>query len=443
MLLSFSIKNWRAFKNETSFSLKASKERFGSDHNFVLPPIYRKAKVLPLAAIYGANASGKTSFLEALGFVQNMVVSGMPINQKIPVNPYLLSRDSISSPSEFEIELFAEGVIYKYRLAFSQFRVTREELHSKNSRDWEVLFTRNLDSFELCGKCSTDQYKLIEMNTRPNQLFLHNAISLNANDFLPVYNWFANSLQLLGVDAEFNSFSTVFVRNDFKEFINNKLRKYKTGIEGIELQQVSMDSIPIPRESIEQIILGAPDGVEETTVQLRVNDGVHGSNIYIISMSNSSNGGVLTANKIILQHRDDSGNLVPFELSNESRGTQHLLELLPIFFDMASLDCESNVSKVYLVDELDQSFHSSLTYDLLKEYLDNCTSQTKHQLIFTLHDLMLMDKKLLRKDEMWFCDKKNQNEAEMFCLGNIDGVRTDTDVLKNYIEGDLGNCPKF
>ena len=106
-----------------------------------------------------------------------------------------------------------------------------------------------------------------------------------------------------------------------------------------------------------------------------------------------------------------------FELNEESSGTQRLIELLPLFFDMAALQDDSEPSgRVYLVDELDKNFHSALTIDLIKEYLQTCNARTRHQLIFTTHDLMLMDAECLRKDEMWFCEKGQDGEAKLKAL---------------------------
>lgn len=440
MLLSFSIKNWRVYKNEVTFSLYASKERGGSEHNYVLTPAYRKAKVLPLAAMYGANASGKTSFFEALGFLQFMVVDGMSINQMIPVEPFKLDADSVYAPCEFSIEFLSENTIYRYQVGLTRMQVCYEELCSKNSRNWETLYRRDLDNYEFFGKYNTEQNQLIKTSTRSNQLYLHNAIALNASEFLPAFNWFANNLQLLGVNAQFNTYSAIFMRNDFKEFINEKLRKYNTGITGIDLQPIALESIPIPDESLREIIASAPQNGEDTITQIRVGNAAHGSDIYIL---NSSKDGEIEANKIMLQHQSSTGELINFELTSESRGTQRLLEFLPVFFEMASVDIESGQSKVFVIDELDQSFHSALLCDLIKDYLASCSQDSRHQLVFTLHDLMLMDKDFMRKDEMWFCAKPKENEAELVCLGKIPGVRTDTDILKNYVNYAFGGYPKF
>lgn len=440
MLLSFSVENWRAFKEKTDLSLYASKERFSSEHNFVLPPIYRKAKVLPLAAIYGINGSGKTSFIEALDFLRFMIVEGMPVNRRIPINSFKLDSDSINKPSKFVIEFYVDSTIYKYKVSLSQMRIISEELLSKNSRKWEPIFKRDLDSFALFGNFNTEQNQLIEMNTRPNQLYLHTAVALNSKEYLPIYNWFANNLQLLGVNAQYNRYSAIFLRNDFKAFINDKLKKYNTGIEGIDLQPVPLNSVPIPEDALRDIIATAPMNSENATAQIRVDDSTRGSDIYIFTVTKE---GEIEVSKIVLLHASTTGELTRFELSDESRGTQRLLELLPLFFEMASLENETSESKVFVIDELDQSFHTTLTLNLIKDYLKSCTATSKHQLIFSLHDLMLMDQNVLRKDEMWFCNKRNQNEAELTCVGNITGVRSDTDILKNYVKGFLKEYSKF
>lgn len=177
-------------------------------------------------------------------------------------------------------------------------------------------------------------------------------------------------------------------------------------------------------------------------MQIRINKGDSGSpEIYVIQREP---GKEATASKIRLLHRSKDGRLIRFELENESRGTQRLIELLPLFFDMAQEATDGiDDGKVYLVDELDRSFHSALSEDLIHEFLSSCSPMTHRQLIFTTHDLMLMESDELRKDELWLCEKDDDGAAHLNRIGGMEGVRTDTDILKRYRNHQLGAYPSY
>lgn len=442
MLISLALKNWRVFKDEAVFSMRASRERFASEKSAKLPARYGGAKILPVAAIYGANASGKTSVIEALSFLRGLVVGGMQVNQAIPVVPFRLDHDSINEPTDIKVEFLVDSLIYRYEVSLTRSHVAGESLCIERSRgENQLLFARDEKGVLLDGKTNTERNRLIAENTRPNQLFLHNAVSQNSIEFLPAFNWFAKTLEVIGVDSQYEQYSKMLLRQDFLDFVNRKLRRYNTGIEGIVPVPLQKDSIPIPSDILDQIIATAP-AEADATWQLRFSSSnSRGPEIYII---NVKPGAELEVSKVKLQHKMADGSLVTFEMADESKGTQRLIELLPLFFDMAKAEAaEENSSKVYLVDELDRSYHSALTADLVQEYLAECDENTRNQLIFTTHDLILMDKETLRRDELWFCRKDDDGKSELICLGNQKGVRTDSDILKNYLDGKIGGCPRF
>lgn len=202
-----------------------------------------------------------------------------------------------------------------------------------------------------------------------------------------------------------------------------------------------LTSIPVPQDFISNFINSTPADAT-ANLQIRVNKGdTNSPEIFVIQRVP---GGDPVAFKVRLRHRASDGRLVRFELEDESKGTQRLIELLPLFFDMAQEATDGiDDSKVYLVDELDRSFHSALTEDLVREYLKTCNSVTHRQLIFTTHDLMLMESSELRRDELWICEKDAQNAAHLMRVGGMDGVRTDTDLLNKYKKGQIGGYPAF
>lgn len=438
MLISFSVKNWRAFKDWTTLSMRASREKTDFDKLAKLPPMYGTTKVLPAAAIYGANASGKTSLLEALALLKKLVVEGIGVTQLIPVEPFRLDKESRGLPTSFKIEALISNLIYVYSLSCTRSDVVEEKLFICRTRTDQLVFSRVGDKVEFGSKFGEERFALIAENTRPNQLFLHNAIAQNANAFRPLFDWFDKSLTILGADVQYEHYSQMLLRPDFLDFVNSRLRRYNTGAVQIDLVPTGRDSIPVPSDLIDDFINSVPDG-GEGTLQIRISR-PGGPEIFIVQIQN----GEPDYCKVKTVHSSSSGDRITFDLADESKGTQKLIELLPLFFDLAAregsrMPCE----RVYLVDEMDGSFHSALTIDLIEKYLEGCSSETRNQLIFTTHDLVLMEEHILRRDELWTCEKDEFGESTTRCMGNHPGVRADSDLLKNYRAGLLGGYPSF
>lgn len=439
MLVYFSMKNWRVFKEKSALSMRATRERFANETCAKLPAMYKGMRLLPVTSIYGPNASGKTSMLEGLSFMRHLVVEGTPVNRPIGNEVFRLDSKCREEPSSFVIEVFTGGLIYRYEVEVSGYAVLRERLSIKHTRSDQTVFERDEDGIVFDPKFDSDRHRLIAENTRSNDLFLHSATEQNAEAFRPLYDWFAESLVVLGSDAKYNRHTMLILRSDYLDFVNRHLKRYRTGIESVVAVEVPFESIPASPEFLSDMIASTPEG-GEAYFQVRINDEqIQRTEIFVV---HSVDGEEPTASKIRLQHKALDGRLVQFDLSDESQGTKRLLEFLPLFFDMATLPDEDG-ERVYVVDELDKSFHTALTADLIRTHIASCSESTRRQLVFTTHDLVLMDEELLRKDEMWFCEKNDAGESEMSCLAAHPGVRSDTDILKNYREGKLYGYPAF
>lgn len=435
MLVALTIENWRSFNGRERFDLTASRERRGSDTLAKLTARYGTTKILPMAAIFGANASGKTNLLDALDFMKYLVVDGVAIDRPIPVDPYRLSPDTNERPTFLEVEVLVDERIYVYGFSVTRKRVVEEHLLLRRTRSTEAIFARSPEGWELNGRYDSDRNRFITEGTRDNQLFLHNAVSQNADDFRPVYDWFAKRLEVVGIEAQYGAFYMMLLRDDFREFIDRRLRRYGAGISRLLLHDVPRESLNIPNEFLEECLASASED-DARFVQLQVNS-PGGSEIYVINME----GDEPVFQKVQLAHLNSADDEVPFNLSRESMGTQRLVKLLPLFFELASDKGENG--KVYVVDELDRSFHTALTYDLVRLFLEGCSSSTKKQLIFTTHDLLLMRHPDIRRDEQWVAENFDNDGTRLVCIGTHGGVRTDTSLLKAYQDGLLGGYPRY
>lgn len=304
----------------------------------------------------------------------------------------------------------------------------------RRTRTTETVFTRSLERCEFGSSFKTDRNGFIASGTRKNQLFLHNAVSQNADEFRPVYDWFARKLEIVGIEAQYGAFYLMLLRDDFREFIDERLRRYGTGISHLLLREVSRESINVTPDFLEDCLASISED-DARFAQSQVN-GPAGSEIYVINLESDEP----TFQKVQLAHASSDGREVAFDLSQESMGTQRLVKLLPLFFELASSDTEG---KVYVVDELDRSFHTALTCDLVSLFLDGCSESTRKQLIFTTHDLLLMRQKRIRRDEQWIAENLDDNGTKLICMGSHKDARVDTNLLGAYQDGAFGGYPQF
>ena len=434
MLLSLTVENWRCFKKRVRLDLTASRERTGSETLARLSSMYGTRKVLPLAALYGANGSGKTGLIDALDFMRHMVVDGVAVDRPIPIEPYRLDPEVKDQPASFEVEILVDDRVYTYGFSATRRYIVEEHLQVQRTRSHDNIFFRSRQRWHFGSRYKTDRNTFVAEGTRQNQLFLCNAISQNVNELKPIYDWFARSLQMVGIEAQYGSYHVMLLRDDFREFVNDCLRRLGPGISRLLLKDVPRESLGIPQDLLEDYLHLVTED-DARFAQLQVN-WPGGSDIYIID----TDGDEPTFQKVQLAHTSTGGNEVAFDLSEESMGTQRLVKLLPMFFELASPD---STTKVYVVDELDRSFHTALTQNLITLFLASCSRDTRKQLLFTTHDLLLMRHERIRRDEQWIAENRVNEGSSIICIGTHKDVRTDTSLLKAYMSNALGGYPAF
>ena len=429
MLLTFSIDNWMSFRNKTSFSMMASKER---QHGDRIPKIEKyQTRILPIAAIYGGNASGKTNFFRGLNFAKNFIVQGTQPDSLIQVEPFKLDSTGIDSPTSFGFEILVEETIFVYSFSLTRKTVLEERLIQVTSSTEKTLFNRHGSEIEFDKSLQNDRFLgFAFQGTRDNQLFLTNATSQKVENFRPLYNWFKDSLELIGPDSRFEPFEQFLdEKNPLYKKMNDVLQQLDTGIVHLGSEVVPFESIPLPSDVKKRIMTEIKEG---TTVRLMtepINDR------YLVTRQD----GDIKAKKLISYHTKDDGSEARFEISEEADGSKRVIELLPAFLDLSL----TNTNKVYVIDEVDRSLHTLLTKRLLEIYLANCSADSRGQLLISTHDLLLMDQDLFRRDEMWIAERNDSGVSTINSLSEFKDVRYDKDIRKSYLQGRLGGIPQF
>jgi AAA15 family ATPase/GTPase len=429
MLIKFTLENWLSFSGSEEFSMIASREK---QHGTRVPKVAKyQMRILPIAAIYGGNASGKTNLFKALNFVKNLIVKGTQPDATIPVETFKLDAKSIEQPTEFKFELLINDLIYEYSFAVDWKSVIREKLTLINSSSEKVLFDRydGLPHFDT--SLEKDEFLAFAFRgTRDNQLFITNSVSQRVYNFRPIYDWFKDCLELVAPDFRFEAFEQFLDEgHPLYSTMNQMIPMLDTGITHLGGEVISFDNLPLP-DAIRTKLQ------EEIAEGMAVRLVVQPSNERLVVTRKS---GELTAKKLVAFHNTKNGGEVQFEIRHESDGSQRIIDLLPAFLEISA----KKSHKVYVIDEVDRSLHTLLTRRLIEGYLQSCSNESRSQLLFTTHDALLMDQSLLRRDEMWVAERDQFGASHLIPFSEYEDVRYDKDIRKSYLDGRLGGIPRI
>ena len=434
MLLSVSIENWRSFAERAEFSMLAGNER---QFNETLQRIKsRRMRVLPLSAIYGGNASGKSNFIKAIAFARKLIVNGNLPNARIPVEPFKLDKKHMKKPFTISFEIFTNNKRYEYGFSATAEKIIEEWLIEIGSnREWE-LFRRGEKEFYVNENKVSDAENVVQLSmlinmTRKNQLFLFQSIDQNFSQFSDIYNWFRDDLIFMAPDDRFGpTIGRYFSKEDsLSAFLDSMLHKLDTGVQELSIKKMNLEDLHAPKGMINDMKEQLSDG--KTAIISNFSE----DELFFASMSD----GELEIEKLVSSHTDNDGNSVSFDLTEESDGTRRLMHLGFVFWELSRLKSQ----KTIFVDEIDRCLHSQLLRRLIYEYQKTCAADTRTQLIFTTHDLLLMDQQLLRRDEMWFTERDRKGRSSIFSLADFKDVRYDKDVRKSYLQGRYGAIPRM
>ena len=427
MIISFSVENWMSFRDPTTFSMVASRER---QHGERVPKLGKyQTRVLPIATIYGGNASGKTNFFKALNFAKTLVIKGTKPDSLIPIDTFLLDAEGKSRPSRFAFELLIDETIYDFSFAVTQKEVLEERLVKITSTSEKVLYNRRDGELSFDKSLSKDDFfPFVFRGTRDNQLFLTNSVSQNIDNFRPVYDWFKYTLILIAPDLRFGPFELFFDEgHPLYAAMNEILPRLDTGITRLESEEISLENIPLPEPLKTELQEEVKEGM---AVRLLMEPQ---TNRIVVTRKD----GELIAKRPVTFHPKSDGTEARFEIYQESEGSQRVIDLLPAFLELSAQVSQ----KVYVIDEIDRSLHPLLIRQLLEEYLSNCSTETRTQLLLTTHNVMLMDQQLLRRDEMWVTERDEAGVSSLFSFSEYKDVRYDKDIRKSYLQGRMGGIP--
>jgi len=426
MLVEFSVENYLSFKDKVTLSMVASKDNSLPD-NVIKSAQGTKLDLLKSAAIYGANASGKSNLVKALRFMRSFVLESSKetqIGSKIEVIPFKLDAANKSKPSEFEIIFLHEGVRYQYGFSVDHERVHEEWLYSYPKNQRRVLFERKLTlksdkpDIKFRSYWKGERERLVGI-TRPNALFISVAAQFNDEIAMKVVEWFLIKILVeTWVPMPFPNYMslpgfTEDLTKNYKEIYLQLLKEADLGITDFVIEKMPIKNlIKLLRKP------GQPTEVDKLTGTENVPD-------FSVTQAKLSHSGISEDGKEIK---------VPFEISEESDGTKRFLELSTMLLGAIIM-----YPHTLIMDEFDIRLHPILAKNLVL-IIHSIKRNDAPQLIFTTHDSSLLDKEFFRRDQIWFTEKNPKGATDLYSLWDFK-PRKEENYSKGYLAGRYGAIP--
>lgn len=400
MILEFSVKNFLSFKEKVTFSMIANSNKELNDNYVEIGG----NKVLKSAAIYGANASGKSNLFKILTLVVLMLRSSnsVDINAKLPLIPFKLDKGSVNKPSEFEIKFILDETRYVYGFIADKDKIYDEYLYYyPNGRETKIFDRTNINEYSYTQK-DEKILREIEAKNAQNKFFLATATNWNFDKTKAAYNFLTNGIGTCNnLEILKNMAYKMYETNPdyLKDFAIDFLQKADFNIEDYQISQIDVP---------EEFLTAIPEFITKTLPDKP------------------------KAYQVLFKHKNSDNYL---SIDEESLGTQMIFAFIPFLADSLKN------KKVLIIDELDKSLHPFLVQYIVEIFNDAEINKNGSQLIFNTHDTNLLDLNILRRDQIWFTEKNSETgESDLYSLSDF-SVRKQENVEKGYMLGRYGAVP--
>ena len=413
MLIEFRVKNFRSLRDEQVFSMVASADKELLDTHATATGLKAAPHILHTAAIYGANASGKSNLIKAIQFMRGVVVESATLVQPGQsyerLQSFRLDRRIADEPTEFEVTFLIDRVRYQYGFAMTPKRIVNEYLYVYKAFKPQTWFERHFDP-----QTGVDVYsdtsalkgdkKLWQRQTRENCLFLSMAAQLNSAMLSPIFSWFLNELVILN---EYNILPNDFtVQTLADQFTPERVKNF------LKAADIAVDDIEVEKKKVQSqgLSVDLATGVTEKRTQE-----IEHINVYF-------------------WHRTQHGE-ARFDLFDESTGTRIFFALSAPLFDILE------EGKTVIFDELDASLHPKLVRKIIDLFHKSEINSLGAQLIFATHNVSLLDAHgLLRRDQIWLIEKDKDQASSLIPLSDF-SPRKGEAIGRGYLQGRYGAIP--
>ena len=424
MLLNFAVTNYRSIKERQVFSLTAVEDL---PHEDSLIHSEEGIPILPVALLFGANASGKSNILRAFGTMQHMVLNSVRLNPDDTLDeyePFLLDEKSRNNDTEFEIEfiLFRHSVKrhYRYGFSFSDKNISEEWLYRQEGNTDEIeLFMRTRGKVQV-NEAEFPEGKGKEDTLNSNRLFLSLIAQLNGIKSKMIISWFNSGTFVTGsqIKQYITLTSSMLEEKEDKLWEGLSLfidmaRKFLSNIDvGITELSIKEEPVALPKD--------LPDEIKKKLSQ------DERTSLRIQSTHNRYN-----------RQGEIIGQEIFSIVQNESDGTQKITELLGLIF------LTLWGGNLLVIDELDAKLHPLLTRAIIQLFTNPEINPYGAQLVFTTHDTNQLHLDYVRRDEIWFTEKSPVEATELYSHIEFKDFDPSMDITEQYVNGRYGAIPRI
>lgn len=404
MISDIQFKNYRSFRDECNFTMEASSSESKPNNVFTTPISENNTeRLLNIAIIYGANASGKTNIIRLLYSLRAIISKPSETQGGEGVNiydPFRLDGESDNNPTEVSISFIVNGIKYVYSLKYNRDEFLSEKLVYTPKGVAAILFEREVADEQSNG---LKRYKAKYGSTVPknkqkfsvfsNKLILSKFLYDIPDDLItPIAKYLAN----IHIANGYHNRMISDLWDEVRDWLSEDVRRKKKLVELLAFADLGIKTFKVAT-------------------------------------------GEKQLNKVMLVHeRYSTGKKledIDFHFDNESYGTRQLFVLGGKILQ----SLESGLP--LLVDEMDTGFHTYISSFILDIYRNKRINKKNAQLILTTHDINLLNEDFLRKDQVWFTGKSDKGVSELYSLSDFEGVREDTAFAKWYMANKFGAVP--
>ena len=424
MLIQFISENFRSLKKEQTLSLVRSSGNEMPD-NFFQTTAAATPELLKSAVIYGANASGKSNVIKALGSMLHIIQNSFSkkINRPIETESFLFDALSRNEPTLYDISIIVpltneEGSLQETRVDYGfvadknmvyeewlsvypkgkeQNWFHREYKQEKSDYDWKM---------STYFKGERESWK---NQTRPDQLFFSSAVHLNSEQLKPIYESLSEEILIVRTDRISNELSKSLCKNSDKEktILISLLKSAGIEVDDITFRKPKIRHEDFPKQLPEIVKDKILKEIEEA---------------------------IVAKTETFFVYFDGSDNPPEIPLHEESDGTQKLFEFAGLILAVL------HNGNVLIIDELNKSLHPDLVRFLVKLF-NSPLNKKNAQLIFTTHETSVLRKDLLRRDQIWFCEKEEDRGTHLYPLTDFKPHINREDIEEYYLHGRYGAKP--
>ncbi|MBN2068830.1 MAG: ATP-binding protein [Opitutales bacterium] len=420
MIIDFSVRNFRSFREEQKVSFVASNYEKTLPQNLIDPQLsgrgYSDMRLLKVLVMYGANAAGKTNVLHALRYLVHMVEnSATHLDEGDPTGaePFRLDDDTQDQPSSFVLRFVVDGVRYHFTLVLNEERILFESIAAYPKGRKQLWYERKWDAVQHCyewGPARPVDYKRdssLFKYTRANALYLSTAVKFNDEQLKPLYLWFKDKVRMLSLNADFPPLSPLFTARTMMSDANRRaeimrmLQHADFGILSARATERDIQRSDLPKDM--------PDVIAERILKEKHLE-------------------------IELGHKGKDGKEYTLDWNEESSGTKKFFALAGPWLDI--------LRKGFLagLDEIESSMHPAMVDALLKLVQSERTNPLGAQLICTTHNPALLDGELMRRDQIWLVEKDEEGASHVYPLTKYKPRKKES-LIRGYLTGRYGATP--